>query len=232
MNEDFAATESTSLDQETLLATAVERTGLSDFGDPWFFEPMDRFLEAANREARLTPAGAASQTEVVVKGLVSRLRMVEDLKQHPEISSEQVAVAGIILGLPRTGSAIFRRLLAHAPGMTAIRWYEAQNFAAFAGEMKGDPHERRAYARAMIDGWLAAAPELASIHPLDPEAPDEEILILGQMFVSTMVEGTTFVPRFAKWLNGYAVKRGTRISRRSSNISSGRTPLAEASAGS
>ncbi|WP_176594474.1 sulfotransferase [Sphingobium sp. EM0848] len=198
----------TPLDREALLQAARERAGLSDFGDPWFLEPMDCFLEAINREGRLTPAGQSAQTETIVKGLVSRLRMVEDIKRHPEILDEQVEVAGIILGLPRTGSTIFQRLLASAPGMTGIKWYEAQNFAPFPGEQRGEPVERRAYADAMIEGWLQAAPELASIHPLEPDAPDEEILILGQMFVSTMVEGMSFVPSFAAWLNDYDQSRG------------------------
>jgi LPS sulfotransferase NodH len=156
----------------------------------------------------MTPAGVAGQTEVIVKGLASRLRMIEDIKLHPEILQEKVEVAGVILGLPRTGSTIFHRLLASTPGMTAIRWFEAQNFAPFPGERPGQPDERRAYAQAMIDGWLSLSPELASIHPLDPEAPDEEILILGQMFVSTMVEGMTFVPSFAAWLDTYDQSRG------------------------
>lgn len=196
------------LDRDTLLAAAVERAGLDDFGDRWFIEPMDRYLDALNTEGRLTIEGAAGQREVIVKGLVSRLRMVDDLRRHPEIHDEKVEVAGIILGLPRTGSTIFHRLLAHAPGMTAIRWYEAQNFAPFPGEEQGNPAGRREYARTMIEGWLAAAPELASIHPLDPDAPDEEILILGQMFVSTMIEGMAFVPSFTQWLNDYDQSKG------------------------
>ena len=122
------------LERDALLAAAVERAGLDDFGDRWFIEPMDRYLDALNSEGRLTVEGAAGQREVIVKGLVSRLRMVDDLRRHPEILDEKVEVAGIILGLPRTGSTIFHRLLAHAPGMTAIRWYEAQNFAPFPDE--------------------------------------------------------------------------------------------------
>ncbi|HWV13598.1 MAG TPA: sulfotransferase [Sphingobium sp.] len=196
------------LEREALLQQARERAGLADFGDEWFFEPMDHYIEASNREGRLTPAGRASTTEVIVKGLVSRLRMVEDIKRHPEILDEKVDVAGIILGLPRTGSTIFQRLLASAPGMTGLRWYEAQNFAPFPGEERGNSVERRAYAQAMIDGWLQLSPELASIHPLEPDAPDEEILVLGQMFVSTMIEGMNYVPSFTRWLNGYDQSKG------------------------
>jgi len=200
--------EAASFTCDALLDAARQRAGLDDFGDTWFLEPMERFVEAVHREARLTPAGYAAQREVVVKGLTSRLRMIEDIRRAPEILDEHVEVAGVILGLPRTGSTIFHRLLAAAPGMTAIRWYEAQNFAPFPDETPGDPRERRAYAQAMIDGWLQLSPELVSIHPLDPEAPDEEILILGQMFVSTMIEGMSFVPSFARWLDGYNQSRG------------------------
>lgn len=195
-------------DRETLLAAARERTRLSDFGDTWFFEPMDHYIAAANAEGKLTEAGFAGQTESILKGLASRLRMVEDIKRHPEILDEEVEVAAIILGLPRTGSTIFHRLLASAPGMTAIRWYEAQNYAPLPGDEPGNPKARRAYAEAMIEGWLSLSPELASIHPLDPDAPDEEIIILGQLFITTMVEAMTFIPSFAKWLNGYDQAKG------------------------
>jgi len=203
-----AATAAPVFDRETLLAAARDRTGLSDFGDTWFFEPMDRYIAAANAEGKLTPDGFAGQTESIVKGLASRLRMVEDIKRHPGIMDETVEVAAIILGLPRTGSTVFHRLLASAPGMTAIRWYEAQNYAPLPGDEPGNPQARRAYAEAMISGWLNLSPELASIHPLDPDAPDEEIIILGQLFITTMVEAMTFVPSFAEWLNHYDQSQG------------------------
>ncbi|MCC6942189.1 MAG: sulfotransferase [Novosphingobium sp.] len=195
-------------DRETLLAAARDRTGLSDFGDTWFFEPMDQYIAAANAEGKLTPAGFGGQTESILKGLASRLRMVDDIKRHPEILDETVEVAAIILGLPRTGSTIFHRLLASAPGMTAIRWYEAQNYAPLPGDEPGNPVARRAYAEAMIKGWLNLSPELASIHPLDPDAPDEEIIILGQLFITTMVEAMTFIPSFAAWLDTYDQAKG------------------------
>ena len=201
-------TAATELDQDALLKAARERAGLDDFGDTWFFEPMRHYLAAVRDEAKLSPAGIAARREVIVKGLVSRLRLVEDIKRHPEILDEDVRVAGIMLGLPRTGSTIFHRLLASAPGMTAIRWWECQNYAPFPGETRGAPVERRAYAQAMLDGWLSIAPDLMSIHPLDIDGPDEEIIILGQLFVSTMLEGTEYIPSFAKWLDSYDQTKG------------------------
>lgn len=195
-------------DRAALLQMASDRAGLSDFGDTWFLEPMDRYIDAVNVEGRLTQAGHAAQTETIVNGLVNRLRMMNDIRLHPEIMDETVEVTGVILGLPRTGSTIFHRLLASAPGMTAMRWFELQNYAPFPGEERGNPAGRRAYAEAMIAGWLSTVPELESIHPLEPDAPDEEILVLGQWFVSTMVEGMSFVPSFARWLNDYDQSKG------------------------
>lgn len=127
------------LTRDDLLAAARERAGLDDFGDLWFVEPMDRHLESLREDGRLTEAGAAAQREVMIKGLVSRLRLIDDLKRHPEILDEKVEVAGIILGLPRTGSTIFHRLLASAPGMTAIRWWEGQNYARSRGRSAATP---------------------------------------------------------------------------------------------
>ncbi len=196
------------LDRDDLLDRACARAGQDDFGDLWFLEPMQHFIDAANAESRSTVAGRASQAETTINGLVNRLRMVEDIKRHPEILDEDVRVAGIILGLPRTGSTLFQRLLASVPGMTAMRWFEGQNYARFPGEARGEPAERIELAQGIIDDWLKLAPDLLSIHPLEPGAPDEEVMIMGQMFVSTMVEGMNHVPSFARWLNGYDQSRG------------------------
>ena len=83
------------LHRDTLLDAARQRTGLVDFGDPWFIEPMDAYIAAANAEGKLTPAGLAGQVEGIVKGLASRLRMIEDIRLHPEILDERVEIASI-----------------------------------------------------------------------------------------------------------------------------------------
>jgi hypothetical protein len=42
-----------------------------------------------------------------------------------------------------------------------------------------------------------------SIHPLVIDQPDEEVIILDQMFVSIMPESMMTVPSYAKWLDGF-----------------------------
>ena len=62
------------LDEASLLEEARERTGLSDFGDESFREPLTKLLEAIEREARLTLAGRAGQRTRIVGLLSARLQ--------------------------------------------------------------------------------------------------------------------------------------------------------------
>lgn len=186
--------------RDVLAARACEQTGLSDFGNTWFFANIDALIPALNTEARLSEAGVASASAMIVNGLVNRLRHVDLVKRHPEILDEKVEVAAVVVGLPRTGSTMLHRMLASAPGMTGTRWFETQNYAPFPGEARGDPEPRREAARGFLDYMLATIPDLMSIHPMSIDQPDEELIILGQLYSSTMIEGTYHVPGYARWL--------------------------------
>ena len=194
----------TSIDQlteQSLLGEANLQAGLSDFGDLWFLEPLGKLLESIHKEAKLSPAGVVNQGGRMVHGLVSRLRLQDALKRNPEIHDEKVTVAGTIVGLPRTGSTMFHRLLASAPGFNAIKWFETQFYAPFPGEERGNPAERRALATKVMEGYVAAG--LMSIHPFAIDEPDEEIIIMDQVFVGTMPESAMYVPSYCAWLANF-----------------------------
>ncbi|MGV3480865.1 MAG: sulfotransferase family protein [Sphingobium sp.] len=187
-------------DREMLVERARAQTGLSDLGDTWFFANIDALIPALNSEARLSAAGVQSASAMIVNGLVNRLRHVELVKRNPEILDEPIDVAAVVVGLPRTGSTMLHRLLASAPGMTGARWFETQNYAPIPGEARGETHLRRAVAQGFLDYMIATIPDLMSIHPMSLDQPDEELIILGQLYSSTMIEGTYYVPSFAHWL--------------------------------
>lgn len=187
-------------DRDTMVAEAKAKAGLDDFGDTWFFANIDALIPCLNGEAKLSEAGAAYARDTIVSSLVNRLRFIEMFKQHPEIDAEVVEVAAVVAGLPRTGSTMLHRMLAAAPGMTGCRWYETKNYVPFPGEERGNPEPRRAEAKVLLDYMCQAIPELMSIHPMDIDQPDEELIIMGQLFSSTMIEGTFFVPSYARWL--------------------------------
>ena len=187
-------------DSDVLAAEARKITGLDDFGDPWIFENLNALIPILNSEARLTEVGVGGAVAMITTALVNRLRHVDLVKKHPEILDEEVDVAAVVVGLPRTGSTMLHRMLSSAPGMTGVKWWECQNYAPFPNETLGNPEPRREAASAYLAYMLEHAPDLMSIHPMSIDQSDEELIILGLLFSSTMIEGMYYVPTYARWL--------------------------------
>ena len=162
---------------------------------------IDPLVNALNKTAKLSPEGLYGAQMMITGALTSRLQLIETVTNHPEILEEQVNVAAVLSGLPRTGSTMLHRMLASAPELTAMRWYETQNFLPLPGEEKGDPSPRIVAAEGILAYMLDKIPELMSIHPMSTTQPDEEVIVMGKMFSSSMIESTYFVPDFAAFLD-------------------------------
>ena len=186
--------------KEYLIKKAEEATGLSDFGDEWFFPNIDEFIKSLNSQAKLSSEGYYGAEQMITGALVNRLRHKNLIKMNPEILDETVDIKAVLTGLPRTGSTMLHRMLASAPELTAIKWYEAQNYTPLENEDYNDPSPRKDIAKDILKFMLKKIPELMSIHPMDIEQADEEVIILGQLFSSSMLESTYFVPNYANWL--------------------------------
>lgn len=188
------------LDADALLAAARRRTGLSDIGPAWILEPFEIYVRALRTEAHLTPQGAAYMSETIIRRLINRLRMIEAIRLHPEILDEKLIILAAIVGLPRTGSTMLQRVLTSVPGINGVRWWELQNFSPFPGEVPGHPVGRIQFAEKMVEAWLAATPEFATIHPLSATQVDEESILLHNMFAG-LLEYAAPVPSFVAWQN-------------------------------
>ncbi|MGC6511449.1 MAG: sulfotransferase family protein [Parvibaculales bacterium] len=186
--------------RDELVARACEQSGLSDFGETWFMPYLDKYIECLQSEAQLSEAGHAGTQASIISALSNRLRHVELVKNNPDIKDEEVNVSAIVVGLPRTGSTMIHRMLSSAKGMTAVKWFEAQNYTLLPGEERGDPTPRLEAGQMVLDYMLQAIPEIMSIHPMSLTQADEEVIILGQLFSSTMLESSQFIPTYAKWL--------------------------------
>lgn len=185
-----------------LKAEACRRTGLHDFGDPWFEEPLSVLLASIAGEAELNALGVQIQGERLLTGLCNRLRIRDCINRNPEVHAMPVEVGAVIVGLGRSGSTLLQRLLAEAEGATAIQWWESLTPVPLADEIPGQPVERRERARSAVEQMLAASPGLLAIHPLDAFAADEEVMLLEQSFVSSAPESFMQVPSYARWLAG------------------------------
>ncbi len=188
------------LNVDKLIKTAKRKTGLSDFGDEWFMEPLLVLVDAINREADLTPMGKLIQKKRLEDALITRLRVEALLKQHPEIQQIDLGKIIIIAGLQRTGTTTLHRLLASDPNMRALLSWEALNPIPLSKEKPGHPDKRIAQAKTAEKGLAYLAPEFFAIHPVEHDAPEEDVLLLDLCFMSQSPEATLNVPTYANWL--------------------------------
>jgi hypothetical protein len=186
------------LDQ--LMRAARDRTQLHDFGPDRFIEPLTVLIKSIKAEAQLSEAGLAAQTERLTNALANRLRKQQLLATHREIHDERVEVAYVITSLPRTGSTMLQRLLGASPHLTATLWWETIFPLPFEGEARFENHLRLDAAEALIRMITGAAEGLDTIHPMDPLAHDEDLMIIEQSFVSTMPEAMMYVPSYGAYV--------------------------------
>ena len=185
-----------------MIASARRRTGLSDFGDEWFLEPLQILVRSMNDEARLTPLGARIQQARIVSALATRLRVERLLREKPGILDIRLGKIILIAGLQRTATTLVHRLIAADPGIRSLKSWEALHPLPFPRERPGDPRGRMRRAKLAVRTVRFLAPEFLAIHPIAHDAPEEDVLLLDLSFMSQAAEAAMHVPSYAVWLEG------------------------------
>ncbi len=183
-----------------VMSDARRKTGLSDFGDEGFVRALEVLTDSINREAALNPVGHMIIRGRIVGVLANKLVAQDNIKRHPEILDIPVEAPIVVAGLARTGTTMLHRLIAQDPGMRSLASWEAINPAPAkhkAGQKK-DP--RFAQAAAAAKGLKYMSPGFFAIHPAEPDAPEEEVILLEQAFLTTTPEAMMNVPTYSKWL--------------------------------
>ncbi len=185
---------------QSVLSDARRKVGLDDFGDEGFLEPLEVLVDSINREAQLNPVGNMIIRGRIVGVLTNKLVAQESIKRHPEILEIPVEAPIVVAGLARTGTTMLHRLIAQDPAIRSLASWEAINPAPAkqtAGQKK-DP--RFAQAAAAAKGLKYMSPGFFAIHPAEPDAPEEEVILLEQAFLTTTPEAMMNVPTYSKWL--------------------------------
>ncbi|MGC9329374.1 MAG: sulfotransferase, partial [Candidatus Hinthialibacter sp.] len=115
---------SVKLKRENMLSLAERKTGLNDWGNLAFHEPLDVLLEALNREAQLSQRGRFVIAQHYMRLLCNLLRIVDDWKKHPEIADVPIAPPIVVLGFPRTGTTYLHNLLSCDPAFRTLQYWE------------------------------------------------------------------------------------------------------------
>jgi Sulfotransferase family len=198
MLDAIAAAPALPFEPEAILAAASEQTGLDDFGDDWFREPLAVLCQAIPREAGLSAAGRVTAGMSLVSNLVNRLRLEELLKRHPEIERLPVARPIVIAGLPRTGTTHLHNLLSSDPALRSLPYWESlEPVPAQIPPPDPDPRiERAAMATAFTD---VAMPHFKAMHEMTADHVHEEIQLLAVTLATMLLETQWHVPSYRDW---------------------------------
>ena len=186
------------LQTETLVAAARRQTGLDDFGDETFREPLSRLLTSCSTEARLNVFGRCALTQDVLQLLTNRLQIQRDREKWPRIGDEAIIAPMFIVGLPRTGTTLLHGLLAqdleasHAPATWEVMFPSPPPSFGENNRIKG--------AQRRLACFDLLAPEFRKIHPMSACSPQECIVIMSHSFMSDQFCAMYDIPAYQSWL--------------------------------
>ena len=79
-----------SFDRDRLIEIACRRTGLDDYGDDDWREPLGTLLGSLASESNLTPIGRVVAHEHVARLLARRLRLQDERRRSPDVAAERI----------------------------------------------------------------------------------------------------------------------------------------------
>ena len=193
-----------SLDEDSLLAAARKRTGLDEFGDAGFREPLRVLLCALGREAGLSALGRIGTREHLVQLLSSRLRLEDLVRRNPEILDERIERPIVIAGLPRSGTTHLFNLLSRDARLRWLPYWESLEPFPDPKERPGpdgrDPRLARCERSLVFLERLM--PLFPAMHEFTVGGPHEEIQLLALAFSTQLFEASYCVPSYGEWYHG------------------------------
>lgn len=183
-----------SLSPDRLIAEAVSRTGLDDFGARDFETGLAVLTASAERDARLTPIGRIALRQHILSALTTRL-LEEDLRKRAPVPSPEADIRPIVIvGLPRSGTTLLHRLLALAPQTWGLAYWEVRNPLRPRG-----PDRRLRWAKRQLALLDLLAPGFKTMHEVSAEAPEECWFLLDSSLVSATFWMTAPVHGYLDW---------------------------------
>jgi hypothetical protein len=185
---------------DDLIAAACEQTGVDDFGPDDYREGLTVLCQSINDEAQLSELGDAAVRGTVVGSLANRLRVVDWIRQHPEVADERIEAPIVVIGMFRAGTTFLSQLLDQDPRNRALLRWEANDSAPPPSPASFRSGPRVDAARLSNDLLEDINPRMRVIHHEDAAGPTECIAVMSQDFKSLSWEAITNVPAYSRWL--------------------------------
>jgi hypothetical protein len=186
---------------DAMIAEARRATGLSDFGDDGFVEPLRQFLRSCATEGDLGVVGRIATTWDVNRFLCNLLRLRAAEVATPSIADEPIERPIFITGLPRSGTTFLHTLLMQDPANDVPRVWQAIYPYPDAATGQGGRDRRIATVNRQLAAFRRLAPAFASLHPLDATSPQECAEITAHVFASLRFDTNYQVPSYRDWLD-------------------------------
>jgi hypothetical protein len=187
---------------DDLVTRAYERAGLEDFGGDSWRAGLALLVQTVEAAPGVNAGGRDYVYGQFVDALWNRLRIVDYLKQHPEISEERVERPLVILGLPRTGTSLASYLLDQDPQRRSLLTWEAENSVPPASRqtLRSDPRcqKKKAELDTLAEGLKAA--NIPMVHWDAADGPTECMFVQNQDFKAYLWEAFMPTRAYADWL--------------------------------
>jgi Sulfotransferase family len=105
-----------------IVEDAIAATGIRDVGDDWFMTPLAAWASDLE-QSNLTDRGRRFFRSLAVRDVSRRLRVLDTLREHPEIDDVEIPPIVYITGLERSGTTVLHNLVAlHRSSRALLRW--------------------------------------------------------------------------------------------------------------
>ena len=187
---------------DDLVTRACERAGLDDLGDDSWRAGLSLLVETVESAPGVNPGGRDYVYGQFVDALWNRLRVVDYIRQHPEVAQERVERPLVILGLPRTGTSLASYLLDQDPQRRSLLTWEAGDSVPPASPetLRTDPRclEKKAELDVLAEGLKAA--DIPMVHWDEADGPTECLFVQNQDFKAYLWEAFMPTAAYADWL--------------------------------
>ncbi|MBH0114639.1 sulfotransferase [Novosphingobium sp. YJ-S2-02] len=186
------------LNVDQLIETACFRTGRDDFGSDSFREGLEILVGDINADDRPAPLVERFRADLI-QNLALRLKTIDYLKAHPELTERRVEKPVFVFGVPRTGTTLLSNLLNADPARrSALTWEIEDPFPPVrAGELTSDMRAVKKLEQEKM--MLEAMPEMGKYYRNSAVYPNECIFFMAHDFKALSLESRGKLPNYRDW---------------------------------
>lgn len=200
--EKFSRDYTTNINQDFLIETAQQITGLNDFGEQSFRTPMDVLIDSLKKEAHLNITGRFLFRDTLLYLLINRLELQQNFQKYPEILQVPIRKPLFIIGLPRTGTTFLFNLLSQDPQSRWLHPWEVINPAPPPAIETANSDPRIKKIQQKLAFYKSLAPDLDAAHYIDVNQPDECNGLFENNFTNSLIFFLrAHLPTYQKWLH-------------------------------